>query len=426
MNILIISDQFSNIDSAGINEPLNFINWNDGEIGRSLNEFHIIIVDLSFPQSRTNLNSIKDRYKDMENKLNKELINNDGLILLVVCGYEHKELFFIEENEKRFTYQFLQKIDKETYEKFEFVPNGENFTTPTNPYFKGYFCNVKHFYLTINHDPLYENIVPISKTTGVGNVCTAFTKKSGNGFIILLPGYDLSKKEDSFKSLLKICRIYFEKQQNIIYEKEKAESESFVPEWVHKYKVDRHKNIPDEILNLEDEEKCFDRICFLLYGKDIGLEDEVKFVFEKLGMNVKKSEEGESIDLICTYKDITFYIEITGSNHSINIENKKIGQTIDFKSKNPNEKVILLANTFSNLDLEERVAKNNFTEKVINALNHNDILMLTTFDLYFLWKRVFDKCMTNEEIIKLIVEAKGEFQCPQDILPNELRKKEVL
>lgn len=448
MNILLISDQLS-----GNDKNIKLISWSEGRIEPSLNEFHIIVIDLSFPQTRTNLNAIKDTYLDLESKLTKSLIESDGIVLFIICGYEDKEIFNYKENiiipeegkypgslsgdqpdertenveKNKKTYEFLTKIDLQASDRIEFVPKGTRFIPPTNPTFKDYFKNVEQFFLTLTMDDTFEDMSPISKTAGVGNAYISFERRLDKGFIIFLPGYNPDKREAAFNSLLNICEVYFEKQQTVKNENEKAKFRGFIPEWVHKYRVDRHKHIPDEIERLKNEEECFDRICYLLYGKDYRLEEEVKLVFEEIGMDVKKSHRGESIDLICSLEDLSleFFIEVTGTNHSINIESKKVGQVVDFKTKYPNKKVILLANTFCNLDLLERIKRDSFAEKVRNALTRLDILMLTTVDLYFLWKYVYEKKFTNVEALRLIQEQQGIFKVPEVLLPEILKKEEV-
>lgn len=450
MNILLISDQLPNKRSPGI----DVVSWNEGKIKYSFNEYHILIIDLSFPKTWANLNPIKDLYLSLEGKLNKDLINKDGLILFVICGYEDKPIFNyefsevpeegerypgfsssreeiddIQENGKiinvpKNTYEFFKKIDLETFDRIEFTLRGNKFTKPANPYFRKYFDNVEYFFLTLPWDDSFTSISPISKAAGIGNALVSFERRLGKGFIIFLPGY--CQSNDAFEALLEICQIYYNKQQNAIYEERKRNDEFNIPQWVNEYKTDRHKAIPIEIDELEEEKKYFDRILYLLYGKHIRMENEVKLVLEDLGMTVLKTEKGESIDLIATLEEysLEFFIEVTGSNHSVNIESKKVNQVIGYKAKHPEKKVILLANAFCNLHLTERIGKENFAEKVVDALGRFDILMMTTFDLYFLWKNVYKKKADKLYVLRLIENCREIFQIPQEYLPEELKLKE--
>lgn len=438
MNVLIVSDHFTNenIPEQGDDINTRCISWNDGKIKYAQSEFHVVIVDVSFSHSRANLDSIKGVYLDIENWLPK-LIKSEGFILIVICGYEDKEIFDFdyvneEENEdnqnypgafntsasihnreteirQKRTYAFISKIDENTYTLIDYVPEGSMFDPPVIPLFKEYFNNVEHFFITYP-DMTDISIKPISKTQGIGNAYISFEKRLKNGFIVYLPGYNYLRKQDAFAALMNICKLYFEKQMNRLNDAQKKDFESDVPEWVNNYKIARHVDLPSEIQKLNEEKEFYEKICFLLYGKDPSLECSVKLVFEDLGMDVSKSPEGESFDLICNLKEesLEFFIEITGSNYSSGA--KKVKQIMDFRYHFPDKKIILLVNSFCNLDLPERSKKESFPLKVINGLKPFDVLLLTTVDLYFLWKAVKEGDKKELEVLKLIQNSKGVFQ----------------
>lgn len=429
MNILIISEHCTKetFSNAPQNVFIECMNWNSGKIESSFNEFHIVIIDLNY-STRTNFNAIKDLYLDIENKLNKDYLEEDGIIFVMICGCEHKEIFDYKSDDKneigKSTYELIKKIDQDTYEIIDFMPKGTKFLNPTDSIFYDYLTNVNSFVVTlrvpINPPPLFDRISPKAKTAGAGNVYIVFERRVGNGIIIYLPGYDINMKQSAFEALLSICDIYFEKQQSIRDKIQKDSFKTFIPEWVNKYKVTRHKAIPLEIGKLMEEQDYFDKVCFLLYGKDKELEDVVKLVLEDIGMKVDKSATGESIDLICTFANppINIFIEVTGTAHSINLNSseRKVTQVMTYKTSYPDKKVILLANTFCNLDLDERKRMENFAERVEKSLTLLEILMLTTVDLFFLWKLVYEKRISTVDALQLIQEQKGIFKFPEGLL----------
>ncbi|MBI5185784.1 MAG: hypothetical protein HZA01_08685 [Nitrospinae bacterium] len=241
MNVLIISDNFEKeYLPQEKQEDFDFIKWKEEKIKPSLNEYDIFVIDLCFSENRDSLNFIKDVYLSLEQKLNRELIQ-EGLVLIIISGYENKKIFDYENIEEegdnknqegsskygpemidkvKLTYDFLKRIDVEIYNRIEFIV-GKRFAKPSETVFSDYFNHVSKFFMTLNlHLSQDDNFEKISKTAGFGSAWVSFGKKTGKGFLLIFPGYDLDKKKDSFIAISKILDIYYEKQQKIIFEKE--------------------------------------------------------------------------------------------------------------------------------------------------------------------------------------------------------------
>jgi hypothetical protein len=441
VNILILSDNFTKDSEPekAQNIDIEYVTWTEERMGSFINEFHVVIMDLNFSSKRTTFSPVRDLYLYVENELKRKMIEEEGLVVVVICGHKDEKLFdydILEEaepgdsgkyrtgtytepepqkkpGEKR-TYSFLSKIDMDSYEVIEFAPIGRRYTPPDSKLFRDYFDNVECFYLTLPAEN-NDNLSVISKAQGVGSRPVSFERRIGKGSIIYLPKYNSARKREAFNSLLKICQEYYLRQQNNIYEQARAKSKSEIPEWVQKYRTDRHDNIPNEINTLRKEEEFFDRICYLLYGKDERLEDEVGLVLSEFGISTKKATKGESIDLICSAETagFEFFVEVTSSNRSVDI--KKVAQFLDIRRRYPDIKVVIVANAFCNLDLHERIDKDKFTEKMVNALAPFDVLMMTTVDLYFLWKGMYEKGLDKTEVLTLLRESKGIFEWPDGL-----------
>jgi hypothetical protein len=195
MNILVISEQFAN-DSA-LNADIEFVNWKDGSIAAPMGEFNIVIVDVTFDKQKASLGSIKDVYLDLENKFDKRLISEKGLVVIVICGYEQKKIFdyeevVIDDSEKypsgelpvktktkpseKHTYSLLEKLDRNSYERMTFPPKGRRYAEPQKEIYKDYFRYAEHYFVSVP-DLQQDDFLPIAKTQGIGDECISFTRK---------------------------------------------------------------------------------------------------------------------------------------------------------------------------------------------------------------------------------------------------------
>ncbi len=185
------------------------------------------------------------------------------------------------------------------------------------------------------------------------------------------------------------------------------------PSWLDKYKHKRLIEIERDIKNLTSEKQNLSDYLLLLYSSGDLLEDVVKKTFESFGLIVEKTRRGSTIDLIAYTEDRSkiFGIEITGTSNGIKKDNPKLTQIMTFDMQKENkEKPILLANTYKDLDPEERRSKEHFTRQVVEYLEPHGILLMTTFDLYNLWLQMYESKLSKEEIIEKLYIQKGIFK----------------
>jgi hypothetical protein len=150
-----------------------------------------------------------------------------------------------------------------------------------------------------------------------------------------------------------------------------------------------------------------------LYASGDLLENATKKTLESFGLIIEKTQKDSTIDLIAYTKDKSkiFGIEVTGIAHNIKKDNPKLTQITTFdRQKENKEKPILLANTYKDLDPEERKSKEHFTKQVVEYLEPCGVLLITTFDLYNLWLQIHEGKLSKEEIIEKLYNQKGIFK----------------
>jgi len=185
------------------------------------------------------------------------------------------------------------------------------------------------------------------------------------------------------------------------------------PSWLDKYKPKRLIEVEKHIEDLITEKKDLGTYLLLLYASGDLLENVAKKTLESFGLAVEKTQKGATIDLIAYTKDKSkiFGIEVTGTAHGIKKDNPKLTQIMTFDMQKENEeKPILLANTYKDLDPEERKNKEHFTKQVVEYLEPHGILLMTTFDLYNLWLQMYEGKLSKEEIIEKLYTQKGIFK----------------
>ncbi len=236
-------------------------------------------------------------------------------------------------------------------------------------------------------------------------VCAAFNDFAENIDTIIEQIQEIDKKLSSLK-------FAFPWITNYISEPPVLDLSGEEPSWLDKYKPKGLIEIERNIKNLTLEKQDLSAYLLLLYSSGDLLEDVVKKTLESFGLVVEKTERGSTIDLIAYTEDKSkiFGIEVTGTSHGIKKDNPKLTQIMMFHLQKENkEKPILLANTYKDLDPEERMSKEHFTRQVIEYLEPNGILLMTAFDLYNLWLQMYEGKLSKEEIIEKLYTQKGIF-----------------
>lgn len=197
----------------------------------------------------------------------------------------------------------------------------------------------------------------------------------------------------------------------------RADKTQLPPDWLHKYKTEQELDLEKEIGELEerleqnrDELERFNQIDLLLYGTGSALENAVQRTLEEMSFDVQKTEKGATIDFKVKIDSAKFAIEVTGVDGEILKDNKKFGQILSYlPNKEDDEKIILLANTHRMTDLTERSKKESFTLPVQKLAKDNHFCLMTTADLFLIWKDSLNGKSTKKAIAT-ILKAEGEYK----------------
>lgn len=212
MKILVISDRLSS--TATIND-VKILRWNDC-LPTFFGTFAAVILDFSFI-TEDRLNEISANLTLIEENLKASKIDQDNLIVVVVCG-SIKEEFILRsmgEVETKLNYDFLRDIIPEFNKRIEFLLSAETYFEPLsikNISIRQYLELSNRYYLIFRYTADAEscsNLFPLAKTKKTSNACVAFEHRLGRGIAIILPGYDDTRSIDACMSLIRVCRNYF-------------------------------------------------------------------------------------------------------------------------------------------------------------------------------------------------------------------------
>lgn len=250
-------------------------------------------------------------------------------------------------------------------------------------------------------------VIAVAKVTKKPIACVMSISR---GSLIFLP-------QSNAESMMIIGQLYAigksEYEKNI----ERIEEYPSAPEWLDKYKTKQEiglerkiKGLTNELEQRKLEHKRFEKIDVLLYGTGTPLEVAVQNVLEEMGCTVEKMEKGATIDLKAKIDSMKFAIEITGVDDKIYKNSKKFSQILQYlPMQEENEKIVLLANTYKDIEVEKRIGSENFTKPVLKIAENNHFCLMTTMDLYFIWKD-FLNGKSLKEIFAEVFSKKGEFR----------------
>lgn len=274
--------------------------------------------------------------------------------------------------------------------------------------FRDYFKNVNQYSTCWRAKQSPEKTIAVIGDTGF---VIAAEYSIGKGKIVVLPPplYDENLLYEVIPSLYNMARKYYEDMQKRIFVGDE-------PAWVEEHKTQEHLQTKEDIENLQRCKQEFDMITYLLYGTGDELVDSVKLTLEKLGLTVEKTPPGATIDLTARNTDetIKLAIEVTGTTDKIKKESKKVSQawTYSLEKHDEKEKLVLMANTYNRLSIEDRSGKLHFTPDVENKFTSISALLMTTVDLYFLWRDVHEKKRNADEVLKLLYKSTGVLETP--------------
>ena len=232
-----------------------------------------------------------------------------------------------------------------------------------------------------------------------------------NGVLVFLPPPLLVAEyyQPSMSSLVRVARRYYERAQRRI-----PISDS--PVWIDKYLVPRAKEINEQLSDLTSEKEQYDHLAYVLYGTGEELEKSVKLLLEQLGLEVSPQPPGANIDLKATHKKagLGFAVEVTGTKGTIQKDSSKVPQAWEFlrqRSGTPEQefRLIVIANTESHLDPKDR-KRESFSANVSKLPGDSGVLLMTTVQLYELWRSVHEGKEIAEEIVRQLHTKQGIYK----------------
>lgn len=230
-----------------------------------------------------------------------------------------------------------------------------------------------------------------------------------NGELVVLPPPSMKVGHELLiTKLTNLAQKYNERTLRHTYVENK-------PEWISEHLLPRLKQINSDLSKLELERNDLELISSVLYTTGDNLEKSVEFLFSRLGLETFPQAKGANIDLKAKHPvlGLGFAIEITGVKGIIQKDTNKIAQANQYYfdsvgTPEENDKLIIVANTEYHLDPKQRkpIA---FTEHVIRLIGEKSLL-ITTYQLYNLWKSVYENKKMAEDIITELHTKSGIYK----------------
>ncbi len=236
-----------------------------------------------------------------------------------------------------------------------------------------------------------------------------------NGTLVILPPPNLAQTSYllSMMNLMDVARRYYEGGHRHVAPRE-------APVWVTNYLVSEAKDLDDEIRRLESRKLEYDSLAYSLYGTGEDLENSVALLLGRLGLTVAHTTSGANIDLTANHEDLSFSfgVEVTGSTGAIRKNSNKVSQAWQYihdrsGTAEESNKLIIVANTELHLDPSKRT-RDSFSREVVQLLGDNGVLLITTTQLYSLWKAVHEENRLAEAVVQDLYSQSGLFDSALD------------
>jgi len=132
----------------------------------------------------------------------------------------------------------------------------------------------------------------------------------------------------------------------------------------------------------------------------------VQTILEDLGIKTTQTTEFDLTDL-----KSKIVVQITSTKGKVEAQNTKINQLAKFiENQRKNEKIIIIANTYKDLPINNRTNKDHIDLSMKIFLETNNAIFLTTLSLYHLWKKVITNQISTQEASSLIQNEIGEIE----------------
>lgn len=242
-------------------------------------------------------------------------------------------------------------------------------------------------------------------------IVVGLEKLSGKGNLVVLPPPLLDKSQYmlSMNNLEQMALRYFERAQRHI-------ATGDAPEWVADQMVQEARDVDAQVEKLKQVKSEYDQIAYVLYGTGPELEDSVALLLSKLGLKLERTPEGANIDWEATHPKLNlgFGIEVTGIRGTIGKESNKLSQAWEYLkdttgTPQENDHLLIVANTELHLDPRQRM-KESFSQDAVKLISGDRVLMITTVQLYELWKAVHDESRSADDVVKELHQKTGLYQ----------------
>ncbi|MBA7586178.1 hypothetical protein ES708_28174 [subsurface metagenome] len=379
------------LDTSDLNETEDFT--------LSVFDYDVSIVHIRKPHYGTT-----GYYKNLPKLL------QDSLLAL-----EHGHSIICLPNSRNFVSQELSKEGMPAYEWLEHlgVELRDNEGEDIKPSGAGRAQVIQEY---LKYAPRYYQIVSKPKTTPRSRlavvddteIVVGLELQVGKGILVILPPPTLDENDcyPVMSRLIEVARRYYDRSQRQI-------ALGDAPVWLSNYLVPRAKDLDDQINKLAGEKGKYDKLAYVLYGTGDELASSVALLLSELGLDVQPQPPGANIDLKARHSklNIGFAVEVTGTKDVIRKDSNKVAQAWQYLNERvgtpeENDKLVIIANSQYHLDPKQR-NQEGYTPDIVKLLGNNEVLMITTSQLYEQWKAVHEGHRSSDDLAQELHNSSG-------------------
>ena len=294
-------------------------------------------------------------------------------------------------------YDWVRILGVELQDNFghNFVPSGAGLAEVVKEYLK---LAPDYYQVVAKPDIIPQRRLAVVDGT---DIVVALEHQVGDGTLVILPPPMLGDGNyfTALMRLVDVARRYYERAQRRI-------PIGDVPDWLDEHLAPRAKELGAKISTLEAEKAKYDDLAYVLYGTGDQLEDCVALLLRELGLNVDPQAKGANIDLKAVHPSLSlgFAVEVTGIKGTIQKDSNKISQAWQYISERSgtseeDDRLVIVANTENHLDPRLRT-RDSFSPDAVKLLSNNGVLLITTLQLYELWKSVEEGNRTPDDVVR--------------------------
>ncbi len=282
----------------------------------------------------------------------------------------------------------------------------------------------------LKYAPKYYQIVtkpataPSSRLAVVDDteIVVGLELRVGKGTLVILPPPTLDEKVyySAMSRLIGVARHYYDRSQRQI-------ALGDAPDWLPDYLVPRAKEINNQINKLAVDKEKYDKLAYVLYGTGDELTNSVALLLKELGLDVKPQPRGANIDLKARHAGLNmgFAVEVTGTKDIIRKDSGKVSQALQYFQERvgtteENDRLVIVANSQCHLDPKQR-DQEGYTPDIVKLLGNNEVLMITTPQLYEQWKAVHEERRSADDLVQQLHNSYGLFG--KSSLPSKKNKR---